>query len=61
MDIASLSVSLAQDRLTEQVSSRLMAMSLKTAEGAGSQLQDLFASAETVSDPALGKLLDTVA
>jgi hypothetical protein len=58
MDIASLSVSLSQDRLAEQVGTKVLSMALKAAEGKGNSLQNLLASAETVSDPALGTRLD---
>ena len=58
MDIASLSVQLSQDRLAGEVGTRLLAMSLRTAEGEGAALVRLLGSAETVSDPALGNLLD---
>jgi len=61
MDIASLSVQLSQDRLAGEVGTRLLAMSLHTAEGEGASLIKLLGSTETVSDPALGNLLDTSA
>ena len=61
MDIASLSVQLSQDRLAGEVGTRLLAMSLRSAEGEGASLVKLLGSAETVSDPALGNLIDTKA
>ena len=61
MDIASLSTQLAQGRLADQVGAKVLSMALKTAEGTGTSLQTLLASAQTVSDPALGSRLDTSA
>ena len=58
MDIASLSMHIAEDRLADQVGAKVLSMALKTQEGAGATLLTTLASTETASDPALGSRLD---
>jgi len=60
MDIASLSTTLAQDRLADQVGAKVLSMALKTVEGSGATLSTILATNETVSDSALGSRLDTL-
>ena len=58
MDIQSLSVDIAQNRVQEEVAVRLQSMLLKTLSEAGADLDGLIESANIITDPAKGNFLN---
>ena len=58
MDIQSLSVNMAENRVQEEAAVRMQAMALRTIEEAGADLARLMDSAKAITDPAKGNYLN---
>jgi uncharacterized protein YutE (UPF0331/DUF86 family) len=59
MDIQSLSVGMAQNRVQEEAAIRVMSMSVQNMDDTGAEMNRLLESARPVSDPNLGNHLNT--